>query len=337
MGFVKLIVTLSITNVMRTNLVIGTYAGKYSPVNKTNKLKTTLSILNRINTNITQITIMKPRVNPEHEEDFDYYNFSSIDISNIQHKIKIIECENIGISYGQFFTAIRHNMEFDYHFFIEDDITVFMDYFENYMINELHQVPNDAYLCLFYFRSKKTNLLNTIQNEHPNTQRIFFDKMVQYNLESKFTVPDNSVGAISKQSIAKILNRFNGFDNILHIFNINFHNIWIHQVLFGWIFHESGIEIHDISEKNVNMFYHTGKEVTMCNFDGDLHKWKERLYNNEKLDIPVFVPIEIFHPFDQTDLFLHLKKYFIDYDNFVNKYRLLNEVALNKVVITTHP
>jgi hypothetical protein len=158
---------------------------------------------------------------------------------------------------------------------------------------------------------------------------VFLDKFTQYNVESSFTVPDNSVGIISKQSIAKVLNRFGNFDNINNIFNFQFHNIWVHQVLFGWIFYESGIEIHDISEKNVNLFYHTCKEVTMCNFDGDMHKWKERPYNNEKFDIPVFVPIEIFHPFDQTDLFLHLNKYFLDYEYFIRKFHFLNN--------TNHP
>lgn len=319
---------------MKTNLVIGTYSGKYSLVNKTNKLRTVLSIINKINTNITQITIMKPRVNPEHIEDTNYYNFESIDISNIQHKIKIIDCENIGISYGQFFTAIRHNMDFDYHFFIEDDITVFMDYFENYMVNELHKISKNAYLCLFYFRSKKWNMIDIIQPENKDTQAHFLNKMTEYNLDSWFTVPDNSFGIISRDSVIKILDRFKSFDVINNIFNTKFSGIWIHQVLFGWIFHESGIEVHDIAEKNVNLFYHTGKEVTMCNFDGDLHKWKERPYNSERFDIPVFVPIEIFHPFDQSDLFLHLQKYFIDYENFIAKYRVLNEVLLNEALVT---
>jgi len=315
---------------MKTNLVIGTYSGKYSLVNKTNKLKTSLCLLNAVNTNITQITIMKPRVNPEHEEDTNYYNFDSIDISNIREKIKIIECENIGISYGQFFTAIRHNMDFDYHFFIEDDITVFMDYFEMYMINELNKIPNNAYLCLFYFKTKKWNLINIIQPENDYTQKQFLDKLKQYDLSKWFTVPDNSFGIISKNSIYKILTRFNGFDTINNIFDTKFNGIWIHQVLFGWIFYESGIEIHDISDKNVNLFYHTGKNVTMCNFDGDLHKWKELKYNNESFDIPVFVPIELFYPFEQSDLIFHLRKYFKDYDKFIRKFNELNKV------VTTH-
>ena len=103
---------------MKTNLIICTYAGKYGIMDKKNYLKYTLSMLNKINTNITQITIMKPKVNKMHDEYLNFYNFDNIEISNIKHKIKIIECENIGISYGQFFTGISHNMDFDYHFFI---------------------------------------------------------------------------------------------------------------------------------------------------------------------------------------------------------------------------
>ena len=87
---------------MKTNLVISTYGAKYSIINKKNYLQYNLSLLNKINTNITQITIMKPKINKNHETYHDYYNFDNINISNIKDKIKIIECENIGISYGQF-------------------------------------------------------------------------------------------------------------------------------------------------------------------------------------------------------------------------------------------
>jgi hypothetical protein len=48
----------------------------------------------------------------------EYYNFNDLDIENIRHKIKIYECENIGISYSQLFTAISKTIDFDYHIFI---------------------------------------------------------------------------------------------------------------------------------------------------------------------------------------------------------------------------
>ena len=102
---------------MKTNLVISTYGAKYSIVNKKNYLQYNLSLLNKINTNITQITIMKPKINENHEKYHDYYNFDNINISNIKDKIKIIECENIGISYGQFFAGISRDTNFDYYIF----------------------------------------------------------------------------------------------------------------------------------------------------------------------------------------------------------------------------
>jgi hypothetical protein len=140
---------------MKTNLVICTYGAKYGVMNKENYLKLNLTLLNKINTNISQITIMKPKIDIQHFEYPDYYNFENIEISNIKNKIKIIECENIGISYGQFLTAITSEKEFDYHIFVEDDYIFFKDYFEEYMINELKNT--NEYLCMFYFRTKKCN------------------------------------------------------------------------------------------------------------------------------------------------------------------------------------
>ena len=52
---------------MKTNLVISTYGAQYSIVNKQNYLKYNLSLLNKINTGLTQITIMKPKINNQHE------------------------------------------------------------------------------------------------------------------------------------------------------------------------------------------------------------------------------------------------------------------------------
>ena len=312
---------------MKINLVISSYAAKYSVVDKKNYLKYNLSLLNKINTDITQITIMKPRINVDHMEYVNYYNFDSIDISNIKHKIVIMECENIGISYGQFFTAIKHNLDFDYHIFLEDDYTGFMDNFEQCLVDQLVQIQKDAYLCMFYFKDKKWNLSQIIQRESFYTQNQFIEKIKTYNIYDKytddFTVPDNSLGIISKKSVEKILKTFTSFDIINDIFDIKFGGIWIHQILFGYILYVSGIDICDISNKNINLFYHTGGNVTMCNYGSDLQKWKEYSYN-KKLEIPVFVPLEFLYQFNHDDTILyHLKKYFIDYDKFIERYTML--------------
>jgi len=323
---------------MKTNLIICTYAAKYGCMNKNNYLKYNLSLLNKIKTNITQITIMKPKINENDKDNeyCDYYNFDNIEISNIQNKIKIIECENIGISYGQFFTGISHNMDFDYHFFIEDDYIMFMDYFEEYLINNLNKQKNDSYLCAFYFKSKQWNLEESIKTEDESIQQNFINKMHDYQIienykNNFFIVPDFSCGIISKYSIQKILNKFNTFETINDIFNIKLQSLWIYQVIFGYILFLSGIEINDISEKNVNLFYHTGGNVTMCNFCLKLCEWKEYLYNNEKLNMPVFTPIEFFYPYNQDDTICHLKKYFIDYEKFIEQYNMLNLEMKNLV------
>lgn len=322
---------------MKTNLVISTYGSQYSIVNKKNYLKYNLSLLNKIKTNLTQITIMKPKINDNHQPYIDYYNFDNIDISNIKEKIVIIECENIGISYGQFITAIQNNVEFDYHFFIEDDYIVFTDYFEEYMINELNKLDNKSYLCMFYYNSKKWNMCETIKHESQNIQSQFIENIMKVvtidNLiNDSFIVPDHACGVISKTSVEKMLVRFNSFENIISIFNINFINLWLHQVLFGYILFLSGIDVCDISTKNVNLFYSTGQgNVLMCNFDINISEWKKYLYNDEKMDLPIFCPVEFFYPYNQEDNIDHLKKYFINYNKFITQYNILNSEMKNLV------
>jgi len=115
--------------VMSVNLIITTYAGKINKFNFNSKkdkyLKYNLQILNYLNFDLDQITIMKPSINKEHQEIKDYYDFTNLSIPNIINKIKIIECVNKGISYGQLFNAIHNNRNFDYHIFIEDDYLFF--------------------------------------------------------------------------------------------------------------------------------------------------------------------------------------------------------------------
>jgi hypothetical protein len=326
---------------MKTNLVISTYAAQYSIVNKQKYLKYNLSLLNKIKTNLTQITIMKPKINENHEAYIDYYNFDEIDISNIKEKIVIIECENIGISYGQFITAIQNNLDFDYHLFTEDDYIVFTDYFEEYMINELNNLENESYLCMFYFKSKKWNICESVKHESQNIQSQCIENIMNVIGSDKFTndnfiVPDHACGIISKNSVQKIIKKFISFENIITIFNVNFKYIWMHQILFGYILFLSGIDVCDISTKNVNLFYITTHEnVSMCNFDINLHEWKNYSYNDEKMNLPIFCPIEFFYPHNQADTINHLKKYFIDYEKFIEQYNMLN--AEMKMLITNLP
>ena len=106
---------------IKVNLIISTYGAKYNHEDKENYLRLNLLVLNKLNPNITTISIMKPKINNNHIAYKNYYNFDDIDLKNIRHKIDIIECYNIGISYGQFLTAIYKEQNYDYYIFIEDD------------------------------------------------------------------------------------------------------------------------------------------------------------------------------------------------------------------------
>ena len=309
-----------------TNLVIATYPGKYSIMNKENYLKYTLVFLNNIKSNISQITIMKSKVNNEHSEIQEYYNFDNIDIKNIKDKIKIFECKNVGISYGALFRSFEHTTDFDYHLFIEDDYICFMDNFEQYMIENLK--PN-SYLCMFYYKNKKWNLFDCIVNEDKSIKNEFINILNKHDItknfkEHNFYVPDNTYGIISKITINKILSVI-PIDLIMELFKPKFKGIWIHQVIFGYILFLASVEIDDISDKNINLFYHTGREVTMCNYGDDLFKWRDNFYG--PLDIPVFCPIEFFYPY-QTDILFDLKKYCKDYDKFKERCDFLNNIKL---------
>jgi hypothetical protein len=149
---------------MKTNLIIATYSGVYNKHSnnpeKKNYLKYTLQLINSLKTNIDQITIMKPKVNKEHVEMDTYYCFDMIDLCNIRNKIKIIECENIGISYGQYFTGVSKSIDFDYHIFIEDDYVPCKDYFEKDLIDIFEKNENDSALLCSFMYNKKWDIIN---------------------------------------------------------------------------------------------------------------------------------------------------------------------------------
>lgn len=314
---------------MRINLIITTYAASHTTVNKQYYLRYILGLLNKIKTNITQITIMKPKINTEHTEYKDFYNFDSIDISNIESRIKIIECENIGISYGQFLNGIHLNQNFDYSIFIEDDYMCFIDYFEEYLVSEYNKNYENSFLTLFYFKSKLHNLYNHIKNyENSEINKEFINRMKKYNynIDNMFRVPDFSLGIISKSSYQKIINTFKSIDNINYILNIKFRNYWLYQIFFGYILNLSNITVNTLQDKNLNLFYGTNNnKVVMCNFDIDIKDWDKYPYNNTKFDIPIFAPLEFFYPYNQRDIINKLLIYLKEPTKFIERYNFLNE------------
>ena len=319
---------------MKINLIISTYSGIYSIENKENFLKKNLLIINNLKTNIDQITIMKPKVEPHHIEIKDYYNFEEININNIKDKIVIYECENIGISYGQFFTAIFKDLSFDYYIFIEDDYVPFINYFENDFINEYLKYEDDSLLCSFIYRNKFWDIISyaNLICEEKNNIDILKEKLDKYNINNlNCNIPDFSLCILSNKTVQKIIDKFNNLDNILDIFNIKLKKIWIHQIIFGYIINASSIKIYDITSSHMNIFYNTSNDsISLCNFENYVNNWKDKIYNNEKFKLPIFVPIQMFVSNKYNNDFELFKKYLINETEFFNNYNYLSNIFNKK-------
>ena len=326
---------------MSVNLVICTYSGTYYKFNnlldnfndKQYYLRYNLSLINKIKTDIAQISIMRPKVDKEHQEIQNYYNFEGLDIDNIREKIKIYECENIGISYGQFFNSISKNNEFDYHIFIEDDYVPFKDYFEKDLIMEFNKRTEDGFVCSFIHKDIKFNIFNETKHENNNTIAYLEDLYKKYNLEKiALSMPDFSLGILSKKSIEKLLNKFESFNSILNIFNVKFNKISLHQILFGLLLHIADVQIYDTSDTYLNIFYESyNKSIYLCNFDSFLKikNWKQIAYNGTKYELPLFIPVDIFPPNNYLVDVNIMQYYLKDNVTFVEKLNILSEEKKN--------
>lgn len=292
----------------KINLIIGTYAGKYYKFNTNNTtanndkqyyLKYNLSLINKNVNNLTQITIMKPKINKEHSEIPDYYNFDNIDISNIKNKIKIYECENIGISYGQFFNAVFIDLEFDYYIFIEDDYFPFIDNFDDCLINMIDNYNLPTYLCSFIDLNKVVNL-NAFENFfYDNISKIKVKSYLnKYNFNNKsINIPDFSLGILNKSAVINLKNTYKNIYNILELYRIQTTQNWVHQVLFGYTLKIANIELVDYNKIYLNIFFESSNQnLYLCNIQENYTKWKMLKYNGSNYKLPLFLPIDILYP-----------------------------------------
>jgi hypothetical protein len=325
---------------MTTNLIIATYSGRYYKFDSVNNkfndrehyLKYTLALLNKIKTNINQITIMKPKVNQDHSEIKDYYNFDNIDISNIKDKIKIIECENIGISYGQLFNAIKDNIDFDYHIFIEDDYVPFKDYFEEDLIKEAIEKSNNGFICSFIHKDLDFNIINSMQTETIDIQKKVILNLIKYNVKNKsYKIPDFSLGILSKYSVNKILEKFINFNNIIEFFNIQFKSINFHQILFGYILNIANVPIYDLADKYLNIFYSScNNRIYICNFNSYhlIVNWMNLTDYYKKFKCPLFIPVDIFTMESYVNDVNAMLSYLNDNTEFIEKLNIFNKEKL---------
>ena len=285
----------------RINLIISSYSG-IIPKYKNNKemefyLRYNIALLNKIKTNISQISIIKPKVDNDHIEIKDYYNFTNIDIKNIENKIKIYECENIGVSYGQFFSGISNNLDFDYHIFIEDYYIIFKDYFEIDLINTFNKNENDSLLCAFIYKNKLWDVKKECYDENIDNLNLLENNLILYNAKNLIcNIPDFSLCILSKFTIHKLLEKFINFKNIISFFDIKFKKNYIYQILFGYILNIANIKLYDYSSEYLNIFCDIyDNHIIMTNHQNKKQNEVLTLIN-KKLNIPLFIPLDILCP-----------------------------------------
>jgi hypothetical protein len=195
-----------------------------------NVLKNHLNILNNTLNNISQITIMKPIMNINH--DFYYNNDNTYYNINLNDKIKIIENENKYQSYGQYLRAVELFIDdFDYFIFIEDDYVPGTDNFDEKLLNIYEE---GSYLC---------------------------SKLDNYDLTNSHTHCTISNGFISKKTIAPIIKNINYY-SWLHNYGKNFpqkvYSENNYQIAFSRYLLENGITLKDYSNHYIVEFFDRG-------------------------------------------------------------------------------
>jgi hypothetical protein len=319
----------------RINLIIGTYGGYYGKENKENYLRNNILILNNIKSNIAQITIMKPKVENNHLIYDNYYNFNDLNIDNIRHKIVIKECENIGISYGQLFREIFTDSSFDYYVFIEDDYLIFIDYFEEQLINYYNSINDDSSLiCSFIYKKNIQNALKyaILVGENNDLIESLKKSFAKYDIDKiESTLPDFSLSFFSNNTVKKLKDCYINISNILEIYGTKLNKLGIYQVLYGNLLNKAGVNIYDFSDKYMNIFYETScNELYLCNFDENIKKWKRKnYYLNIKFDLPLFIPIQMFEKNIYEQKFLHFEKYLKNPEKFKEQIKYLNNIINN--------
>mgnify|MGYP003705814869 CR=1 FL=1 len=276
---------------------------------------------------------MKPSINKADTLIPDYYDFSEIDIDNIRNKIEIVECGNIGISYGQFFACMNHetNEDFDYHLWIEDDYIICTDYFEK-ILTSIYQSTLDyenTHICPFIYKNKKWNILpyaRQIEETDANIN-ILKRKLSEYGAQDlECHIPDMmQLGIFSRGVVQKIKSRFGSFEKVIDFFNVPLTKIWLHQILFGYVLHLSNVKLQDTAETMMNIFYETSiDKIFLCNYPENVNTWKERQHNNDLLCLPLCIPIDtLIYPEKFKDDLSLIKKYLSTsecFDKVYNKY-----------------
>lgn len=190
---------------MSVNYVIATWAGKSGSVcrNKLTKtfphpkdyLKEHLKQLTSVKHDLKQVTIMRAHVEDSTPKYETYYDDLEIYIEKLESKgtnVEFLDCENFGLSYGQYFEAFqKYNDDFDFYCFIEDDYAPGIDDFDKILKqiyqNKFSDVNDIGFLCswapklkgikfhaAFEFGLISSKTMKLLYQHFPNPKNAFF-------------------------------------------------------------------------------------------------------------------------------------------------------------------
>lgn len=276
------------------HLIIATYSGLYPrrfinerSYDKRFYLRYNLAILNHVAAPlIEQITIMRPAIEKGQDEIPEYYCLDGLDLSNICDKIRFMDCENVGISYGQFIRAMCLYSEFDYHICIEDDYIPLLDHFDQILVEEHKQYTNGAYVCM------------AIAKESMKSDGGF--NYVTWGPKN-CVIPDFSLGMIDKHSVKKLLSSYSGqLDNILDVFrdvSMQSEILHHHQIYFGYILDHCKVPVVETTE-HLAVFHANGSNTFWFNnfikSKAQNHVWEPK---DKKFKPPIFMALDALYPF----------------------------------------
>jgi len=274
---------------MVLNYVICSYAGMYprryqrDPLQQYQYyLRYHLMLLDSLDCSIDIITIMRPQVDPEHTEITAYYDFDTLPLRHIRDKIRIIDCENLGLSYGQFLYCLEQDRQqgclSDYYIFTEDDYIPSQHHFDRILIANYQPM---TFLCLGV-------------NKKPDGQF----HLGSHN-DSEFVVPDFSIGIIDRQTVEYWYKKL-PWNVMYHSFMMQKEQFTLHQVLFGYFLHVVNLQVKD-TNAYLSVFYEVNCKVYLINFNRNYRHITRTRDPREIFRMPLFLPLDILPPNDYRE------------------------------------
>jgi len=266
---------------MKINYVIGSYEGINKRKHLYPKAKDILTEhiekIKSLKNNLTQITIVKPECQGEKIE--GYYD-------NIDKDIVFLECENYGISLGQWLKAYyEYRDNFDYYIFIEDDYCPNIDNFDEILLKKYKQkfTNNIGLLCSLVQGSYN------YKNSYPT------------HFEGAIFISEESLGKMDNYHLWKGNSR-KYLDEIVNLKDKNFNwrryinrDLGYYQLAFSHLFNLSDIKHEDYLDKDYYFPYwgdnDNEKKGEITIYDKGENVIKN--YNKDIMNKSLIIPIQL--------------------------------------------